>query len=191
MQFKAYTGATPPIFLQYPECELNDPVATEWGCDTRLHFGYGEFYMFDTDWRKIVEEGQFDRLLRAESDTGMWQRWKQTFELADSGGSHVFEIFATSPSKGYVYVMQQGDSDFYKIGWTTDGEISRRLAALQTASTEKLSLVGSFPASSRQTEEALHRLFGPFHQRGEWFRLSREQVAHLLDEEWRVEQQIF
>jgi hypothetical protein len=189
-QFKAYTGAAPPVFLRRPACELNEPMATAWGCDTLFHLGYGEFYLFDTDWRKIVEKGQSDDLLRAESDRVLWQRWKQTFELADSGRGHVFEIFATSPSKGFIYLIQQGDSDIYKIGWTTDGEISR-LAALQTGSAEKLSLVGSFSASSQQTEDTLHRLFAPFHQRGEWFRLSREQVAQLLDEKWRIEQQIF
>lgn len=190
-QFKVYTGAPPPAFLRGPECELDADVALTWGCDTRLHFGYGEFYMFDTDWRKIVEKGQCDRLLRAESDTVMWQRWKQTFELADSGGNHVFEMFATSSAKGYVYVIQQGDADLYKIGWTSDSEINRRLASLQTAASEKLSLVGSFSASSQQTEKSLHRLFAPFRHRREWFRLSDEQVAQLLDEKWRIEQQIF
>src|SRR6266567_1727068 len=190
-QFRAYTGAAPPVFLHRPECEVDDAVATAWGCDTRLHFGYGEFYMFDTDWRNIMEKGQPDKLLRAEADSVLWQRWKQTFELADSGRSHVFEIFATSPGKGYVYLIQQEGSDVYKIGWTTDGEISRRLSSLQTASAAKLSLVGSFSASSRQTEETLHRLFTPFRQRGEWFKLSREQVNQLVDEQWRIEQQIF
>jgi hypothetical protein len=189
-QVKAYTGAPPPAFLNRPQCELDEPLATAWGCDTRLHLGYGECYMFDTDWRKIVEKGESDELLRAESDQVMWQRWKQTFELADSGRGHVFEIFATSPGKGFIYVIQQGDSDFYKIGWTTNGGISR-LAALQTGSAEKLSIVGSFSASSQQTEDTLHRLFAPFHQRGEWFGLSRDQVIQLLDEKWRIEQQIF
>jgi hypothetical protein len=183
-QFRAYTGSAPPVFLHRPECELDNTVSKAWGCDTRLHFGYGEFYMFDADWRKIVEKGQSDRLLRAEADEVMWQRWKQTFELADSERGHVFEIFATPRNTGFIYLIQQGESDLYKIGWTADTDVGRRLSALQTASSENLSLVGSFSASSRQTE-AGHK------ERGEWFRLAQEQVNQLLDEHWRCEQQIF
>jgi Meiotically up-regulated gene 113 len=141
--------------------------------------------------KTVVEEGKDDALIRSEAETGLWQRWKQTFELADSGGSHVFEIFASPSSKGCIYIIQQGDSDLYKIGWTADTEPSRRVAALQTASPENLSVVGSFSASSRQTEATLHRLFSQFKQRGEWFRLNVEQVSHMLDERWRSNQQIF
>ena len=190
-QFRAYTGSAPPVFLHRPECELDNTVSKAWGCDTRLHFGYGEFYMFDADWRKIVEKGQSDRLLRAEADEVMWQRWKQTFELADSERGHVFEIFATPRNTGFIYLIQQGESDLYKIGWTADTDVGRRLSALQTASSENLSLVGSFSASSRQTEATLHRLLAGHKERGEWFRLAQEQVNQLLDEHWRCEQQIF
>jgi len=190
-QFKAYTGGAPPTFLQYPSREIDDLVARTWGCDTEFYLGYGEFYMFDTDWKTVVEKGKDDALVRSESETGLWQRWKQTFELADSGGSHVFEIFATPSSKGCIYIIQQGDSDFYKVGWTAETEPSRRVAALQIASPEHLSIVGSFSASSRQTEATLHRLLSQFRHRGEWFRLTGEKVTQLLDEQWRVEQQIF
>lgn len=190
-QFKEYTGGAPPSFLQYPSREVDDVVARTWGCDMEFYLGYGEFYMSGTDWKTVVEEGKDDALIRSESETGLWQRWKQTFELADSGGSHVFEIFASPSSKGCIYIIQQGDSDLYKIGWTADTEPSRRVAALQTASPENLSVVGSFSASSRQTEATLHRLFSQFKQRGEWFRLNVEQVSHMLDERWRSNQQIF
>src|SRR6266403_1335505 len=114
--------------------------------------------MSGTDWETIIVKKNHDALLRGEAEEHLWQRWKQTFELADSGRSHVFELFATPSTKGLVYIIQQGESDFYKIGWTADTDVSRRLASLQTASSEKLSVAGSF-ASSRQTEATLHRMF--------------------------------
>lgn len=190
-QCKEYTGAPPPLFLRYPECYLNESVASAWGCDLEFHLGYGEFYMSATDWKTIVKEGKYDELLRTESEEGLWQRWKHTFELADSGGGHVFEVFANSSTKGFVYVIRQSDSDLYKIGWTENADVTRRLTSLQTASSEELVLVGSFSASSRQTEAALHRLFAQQRQRGEWFRLTAAQIKNVLDEEWRTQQQIF
>lgn len=190
-QFRSYTGAVPPAFLQYPDRHLDEPIASAWGIDTEFQLGYGEFYMSYADWKTVIVKKEHDTLLRTESEEGLWQRWKQTFELADSGGSHVFEIFATPSAKGFVYIIQQGESDLYKIGWTGDADVRRRLGALQTATAEKLSLVGSFSASSRQTEATLHRLFAQFRQRGEWFRLNADQISQLLDQSWRSEQQIF
>jgi len=190
-QVKSYTGAIPPTFLQYPDPYIEEPTASSWGSDLEFHLGHGEFYMSGTDWETIIVKKNHDALLRAEAEEHLWQRWKQTFELADSGRSHVFELFATPSTKGLVYIIQQGESDFYKIGWTADTDVSRRLASLQTASSEKLSVAGSFSASSRQTEATLHRMFVQHRQRGEWFRLTLDQVKQLLDEKWRSEQQIF
>lgn len=190
-QFKVYTGATPPAFLQYPARHLEDSIASAWGSDLDFHLGHGEFYMSEADWKTVIVKKEHDALLRAEAEEELWQRWKQTFELADSGGKHVFEIFATPSTKGFLYVIQQGESDLYKIGWTADADITRRMAGLQTASPEKLSIKGSFSASSRQTETTLHRMLAAHKQRGEWFRLSTEQVSQLLDDGWRSDQQIF
>ena len=147
--------------------------------------------MSGTDWDTIIKQGKDDPLMRTESDVGLWQRWKQTFEMAHLGGSHIFEIFASPRNPGFVYVIQQGEADIYKIGWTADADIGRRLAGLQTASPEKLSVVGSFTGSSRQTEATLHRLLAQHRQRGEWYRLTGDQVKQVLDEQWRCEQQIF
>ena len=70
----------------------------------------------------------------------------------------------------YLYAIQCGDC--VKIGHAADP--TKRLAALQTANPEELSLkwktrVGSTAAQAKAFERKLHKEFKDFHIRGEWF----------------------
>ncbi|MBN1994323.1 MAG: GIY-YIG nuclease family protein [Anaerolineae bacterium] len=85
----------------------------------------------------------------------------------------------------YVYLIRAGRRKIYKIGKSNDPPA--RLNSLQTASPEKLKLLYAFKADNASAaEEALHFALRDFQMAGEWFKLSDEQVAALLEiEEFR------
>jgi hypothetical protein len=91
---------------------------------------------------------------------------------------------------GQTYLILNTTSRCYKIGWTT-GSVSKRFSALQTASPDELRVVASFPASSSYAEHRLHDIFLLQRIRGEWFNLSDQDVANILNADWRKRCQIY
>lgn len=77
-----------------------------------------------------------------------------------------------------IYFIQDSATLLVKVGYTS-GDVSRRLAALQTACAASLRLLGQVPGS-REREGNLHERFAAQRERGEWFRISEEQVRELL-----------
>ncbi|MCC6824020.1 MAG: GIY-YIG nuclease family protein [Verrucomicrobia subdivision 3 bacterium] len=67
--------------------------------------------------------------------------------------------------QGFVYFIRGGD--LVKIGWSTNPRL--RLSQLQTASAERLRIIGVTPGT-RGDERALHGTFASLRVRGEWFR---------------------
>jgi hypothetical protein len=76
---------------------------------------------------------------------------------------------------GYVYAISDGSA--IKIGWS-GAHPSSRMAQLQTASPNKLRLVGALLAASHE-EGALHARFARHRIRGEWFRPVDEIVDYF------------
>jgi Meiotically Up-regulated Gene 113 (MUG113) protein len=74
-----------------------------------------------------------------------------------------------------VYFIQ-AESGPIKIGFTTD--VRGRMAALQTATAEELTLVGIM-VGEQQDEAALHARFAPSRIRGEWFRPDPEILSFV------------
>lgn len=158
-----------------------DPIHDDFG------FGYGlgfEFHIIeakfrDDDWEELVVKGNpsSDEMIRAESCPNTWGAWKES--LSDSSP------FATSLESGIAYLIRNEESKSVKIGWTSSDSAVGRLQSLQTGCDAPLRLVGSFPASSRQTESVLHEIFKRQRKTGEWFALSEQQVASVLDADWR------
>lgn len=84
---------------------------------------------------------------------------------------------------GFVYFVLDGvkppaslDGDwdersYVKIGYSKNPEA--RLSALQTASAERLDLMGYIPGNP-DTEKQFHELFGHLRRKGEWFALTRQ-----------------
>lgn len=87
---------------------------------------------------------------------------------------HKEQTTSTLKSPGNVYFITSGTH--IKIGWAKDPD--RRLAALQTASPVKLSLVYSFPGSGAKERE-LHAKFSHLRSSGEWFAASPEIFAAI------------
>lgn len=81
---------------------------------------------------------------------------------------------------GYIYIIQQGKSDYYKIGYTTK-EVTKRLADLQTGNPEVLHIVSYHHVDDRRkTERILHEIAGKYHYRGEWFFIPKKEVIRFI-----------
>lgn len=79
----------------------------------------------------------------------------------------------------YVYVVQHGDENLYKIGYT-EATPEQRLAALQTGNPYELKLIGAFRVRSQSYEHKLHRRFEGARVIGEWFRLSEKDLREIF-----------
>lgn len=78
-----------------------------------------------------------------------------------------------TPSRpGYLYVISEGNSTFKKIGLTGE-DPNKRVKQLQTGNPRQLYVVRKIRVSNmKQCETFLHRMFGRYHIRGEWYNLS-------------------
>lgn len=76
-----------------------------------------------------------------------------------------------------IYFIQNENTKAIKIGYT-GGEVSRRVAQLQTSSSERLKLLGSIAGA--QTDEAfLHSQFAACRLSGEWFMPHAELIRWI------------
>ncbi len=128
---------------------------------------------------------------RSEPDNETWSRWQLTFRRYPVTKSHIFSLFNEDGSEGYVYIAKGDISNHYKIGFTANSDIDKRISAHQTSSAERIDRIGSFPVSSIKTEKTIHKKFSHRKVRGEWFALSDEEVQELLSPEWRRKNNIF
>lgn len=80
--------------------------------------------------------------------------------------------------QGHVYIIRAGDTNRYKIGYTSKHP-SKRMKQLQTANALPLSLVSYWEAPGR-LETEIHSLFEESRLKGEWFELSTDQVLEAL-----------
>ena len=65
------------------------------------------------------------------------------------------------------------------------------MAQLQTGNSQPLHIVGSFSCVGTNTEKTLHALFQDVRLSGEWFELTEIDVKNILNEEWRIERNVF
>lgn len=85
---------------------------------------------------------------------------------------------AFNPAEGYVYIMECGG--YYKIGWAQSNPRKRR-SLLQIGSPFPLTLVGVIEGS-RMVESDWHDTFAGKRVRGEWFALTTDDVACILND---------
>lgn len=80
---------------------------------------------------------------------------------------------------GFIYVASiESDKSLFKIGMA--GNVKQRIDALRTASPYLLSLACAFfVPNMRFAERALHDRYADKRIRGEWFRLSREDLNDI------------
>lgn len=78
---------------------------------------------------------------------------------------------------GNVYFIHSKATKAIKIGYSAHSP-KVRLRELQTATAEKLSLLG-WIAGSRDDERDLHQRFAEYRIRGEWFRYTGELIDYV------------
>ncbi len=92
---------------------------------------------------------------------------------------------------GYVYIIQEEGSNFFKIGFTQDINIEKRLSSLQVGNPKKLVIRGFFYTASQDTEKILQQLMSDKKVSGEWYELGDRDIKMLLDSTWREKNGIF
>jgi hypothetical protein len=141
----------------------------------------------------IIAKADEDTLQRAESDNDMWQKWKHTFENFEMRKTFTYSLIPIEKIiNGFIYLFQTESKEATKIGWTTKPTEMRK-SVLQTGNHERIVERGYFAASGKKTEEVLHKLFADKQIRsgGEWFYLTESDIQNILDEEWRMKNNIF
>ena len=82
----------------------------------------------------------------------------------------------------YVYLMHDANTGYYKIGMSNDP--TYRESTLQSEK-PTIELLASHKYPSRKfaaaIESALHNIYKDFHVRGEWYKLSKEEVMMIAE----------
>lgn len=91
-----------------------------------------------------------------------------------------FKPTLKEPQKEYVYVVQFDESDLFKIGRTTN--MGMRLTSLQTSCPYEIRLSYLFEVSDMsKCEIDLHNKYNASKVRGEWFRLTSNDLSELVN----------
>jgi len=77
-----------------------------------------------------------------------------------------------------TYFIFKEDEDICKIGYSANPE--KRLSNIQTGNEAKLEIYETIPGG-KYIEGLLHQIFEPQLIRGEWYRITREQVDAVVD----------
>lgn len=81
---------------------------------------------------------------------------------------------------GFLYCIQQGDKNIFKVGITQHSPL-KRLRQLQTGNSEKLYLTGYLHVLDMSyAEKYVHRLFSETRLEGEWFEGDNEEIQRWL-----------
>jgi len=88
---------------------------------------------------------------------------------------------------GYIYLIESYNSTGgveleYKIGYTRNKDINKRLSQLKTGNPNQLKIVKKFESEHGQkVETSLHNIFSHKKIDGEWFRLNNEDVNNFIE----------
>lgn len=83
-------------------------------------------------------------------------------------------------AKGFIYLLEccSDWETIYKIGYTRNKDIKKRIRGLQTGNKDKIKCVYMFPSiHGRQVETSLHHFYSFKRKNGEWFELELNDVV--------------
>lgn len=84
--------------------------------------------------------------------------------------------------KEIVYIVKQKETNYVKIGITTEFKKKGRFAQLQTTSPTGIEIVNIFYVEdSKANERKLHSYFHKERLNGEWFKLTDNQLIEIKD----------
>ena len=89
--------------------------------------------------------------------------------------------------KRRVYFMRQGNSNYYKIGCTTN--LQQRLKSIQSYNPIKIKIVAEVKGCHK-FEKYLHRLYDDYRIRGEWFEIPSDILRELKTKKKRLNEQL-
>jgi hypothetical protein len=154
--------------------------------------------MTEQDIDRIFKNAETDNLKRAESNKNLFDEWIFAFKEYDRTQKHIFGLFDCAQTVGIVYILRQRNTTKFKIGWTEQKKgknlkvsVESRVAQLQTGNADPIDIVGYFRASSIKTEKVIHEKFSEFRLTGEWFRLTDTDCENILNDDWRIKNNIF
>lgn len=75
-----------------------------------------------------------------------------------------------------IYFIECGD--FVKIGYTGDRGLRKRLSVIRSGNPYPIRVLFTAPGNVAD-EQMLHRRFGEFHHRGEWFHKKPELMTGM------------
>jgi hypothetical protein len=79
-----------------------------------------------------------------------------------------------------VYLLRLGDTDYFKVGMTTD--INGRLSSLQTATPFDLHLITVVEHENAFTvEKDIHASLVKYHVRNEWFQCEQTEIVRIFE----------
>ena len=124
-------------------------------------------------YQRVGHTGETIRELATHCRMSLGQTSKCRRSLAERG-----LIKIDAPSPGHIYLMASDDG-YYKIG-ISDNPAARR-AQLATASPHAIRIIHSVTSTNaRKTERELHHAYADKRCAGEWFRLTAEDVTHII-----------
>lgn len=83
---------------------------------------------------------------------------------------------------GWLYLINESDTNNYKIGVTKAKSIGRRQLELQTGNSKELILCRKFQTDTPyKLENMLHNYYSNFKVKGEWFDLTDEQAIEFVN----------
>lgn len=182
------------ILLSYFN-ELDWIIIVERSKDKLKEFHKGSYerkQITDKDIAEMIAKADEDTLQRAEAVSGMWNKWKYTFQNFETRREFTYSIIPKSETRGGFVYLQQDETRATKIGWTKKSGLERKIGN-QTGNPTNLTERGKFNASSKKTEDVLHQMFKDKQTRdsGEWFWLTEEDIQNILDSNWRMQNNIF
>ncbi|SMO86641.1 GIY-YIG nuclease family protein [Gracilimonas mengyeensis] len=159
-----------------------------------------EYYGFETgksqfslkDLKRMLSDGETDNMMRSESERAPLKIWRDMFQNDENNHSNIFDPIGDDLEGGFVYLLKEKDTSFYKIGYTNvESGVPSRRSGNQTGNPRSLILKGYFPVSSKKTESKLHEYYSSARKKGEWFELTKQEAGNILDQEWRIDNHFF
>ena len=95
-------------------------------------------------------------------------------------------------AKGYVYLLECV-SDYettYKIGYTRNKDVKKRIKSLQTGNKDKMRCINIYesPNHAKRIEITLHNLYSFKREGGEWFKLELNDITNFKSTCQKIEE---
>ncbi|KKN90904.1 hypothetical protein LCGC14_0224880 [marine sediment metagenome] len=83
-----------------------------------------------------------------------------------------------------VYFIKEKGTKYFKIGYTEQWDIDKRISSIQTGNPRRLELMFEIPNADRIIETILTYILIDYKVRGEWFKISIKKVRKIILKKW-------